>query len=73
VATLPIDKQNNLVINRFSTSEFFTGSDLFRLSVSLKTSARHGKMDADLCQGQGKRLLHVKKIASGKLALDSVK
>jgi hypothetical protein len=43
---------------------FHLRSDLFPLSVSLITSARRGKMDAD----KGKRSLGAKKFASGKPA-----
>jgi hypothetical protein len=50
-------------LSRFSTSEFFRA---FSLSVSLITSARRGKMDAD----KGKRSLRAKKFASGKPALN---
>ena len=43
---------------------FSRESDLFPLSLSLITSARRGKMDAD----KGKRSLRAKKFASGKSA-----
>ena len=50
-------------ISRFSLARnFLAQSDLFPLSVSLITSARRGKMDAD----KGKRSLRAKKFASGK-------
>ena len=49
----------------FPLANFFARSDLFPLSVSLITSARRGKMDAD----KGKRSLSAKKFACGKPAL----
>ena len=49
----------------FPLANFFARSDLFPLSVSLITSARRGKMDAD----KGKRSLRAKKFACGKPAL----
>ena len=49
----------------FPLANFLARSDLFPLSVSLITSARRGKMDAD----KGKRSLRAKKFASGKPAL----
>jgi hypothetical protein len=48
----------------FPLANFFARSDLFPLSVSLITSARRGKMDAD----KGKRSLRAKRFASGKPA-----
>jgi hypothetical protein len=48
----------------FPLANFLARSDLFPLSVSLITSARRGKMDAD----KGKRSLRAKKFASGKPA-----
>jgi hypothetical protein len=46
----------------FPLANFPARSDLFPMSVSLITSARRGKMDAD----KGKRSLRAKKFASGR-------
>jgi hypothetical protein len=53
----------------FPLVNFLARSDLFPLSVSLITSARRGKMDAD----KRKRSLHAKKFASGKPALGALR
>jgi hypothetical protein len=50
----------------FPLATLLARSDLFPLSVSLITSARRGKMDAD----KETRSLGVRKFASGKPALE---